>query len=412
MAWVLLTPLRGQGAANAAPCLHQQKAATHWQVRNQSYLAFCSACRARSTCPAGVFPYLYCITHFASFQLTLCDVQYKSSQSKRSHCPKAASDCDNVCRLPAFMRTRRSTGMWRQELQQDQSQQHAQAHLCVNGGPPVYTEFPLTRDASVRETITLDSAPATAAVVLLHRGAVLCLGNRASSNRGASNNLQAGASSTHVDDDAADDRPVDMSASALASCKAAEDSSFRIAACLPQAAQKAGLEPHLPAVVLGATGTGTLWLAAEVADSETSQQAWQTAKDVRLGDAAADANDLPRTAQQSSDGLTWVDVRKLGASLCAEHSAVAATAVGLLAWHRGNRFSAATGAMVRVERGGWAVRGAGERCERRQLFSFDMTEGVSRPWWADSLVTQCYLSEMYPTCQPHHIMPEMGARIA
>ena len=262
------------------------------------------------------------------------------------------------------MRQRHMNGT--QLRQQTQAQSNAQAHAQPLP-PPVYSENPLTRSANLRENASLDSAPEQAAVVLLHRGAVLC--HQRNEDGGAAATLQADASETQPGHgaSAAAAEPVGAFAGTIAASDLADKAHLRIAACTPRAAQHAGLEAQLPVAVLGSSATGTLWLAAEVADADAAMQAHQPAQDGRLGDpeaAAAGTGSPAQDDKQCAHDLTWVDVRKAGASLCATDSAVAATAVGLIAWHRGNRFSAATGASTGVERGGWAVRGdnAGERC--------------------------------------------------
>lgn len=224
--------------------------------------------------------------------------------------------------------------------------------------PPVYTEYPLQRCPHLRDATTLDQAPEDSAVVLLYRGSALCGANVPSSAEGVRSPQQLAEQAIPADD-SDHTKPMTDFYGAVNATGVADTADCSLAPCQVNAAQQAGLQPQLPAVFLGLSARGVAWIAAEVTDPEAAMRAYQRAEAGDLAESAADSNasDTSVANQRSDARLRWVNVRKEGASLRSDDSAIAATAVGMIAWHQANRFSSLSGAATSVESGGWAVRG-------------------------------------------------------
>ena len=74
---------------------------------------------------------------------------------------------------------------------------------------------------------------------------------------------------------------------------------------------------------------------------------------------AADVSSLDEEAAKErfcGDGAKFIDLRSIAGDLSPGSAAIAATAKGLLGWHRTHRFCARCGAASEVENGGWRRR--------------------------------------------------------
>jgi NADH pyrophosphatase-like rudimentary NUDIX domain len=206
--------------------------------------------------------------------------------------------------------------------------------------PPVYTEFPLDRATHLRKgNPTLLTQPAAnTSLLLLHSGAVLCHG-----------------------------LSVNGATEPASTSSAPHTTAFRLAVSSPSDAIRNALAPELPAVFLG-TADCASWFAAEVAEASTAEAAYAAQAAQQRGNGGAGEHEHLGGKRKSRDApadgaLEWVNVRKRGAELSTADSALAATAVGVLAWHGKQRHAPESGAACAAEAGGWALRGGpDERC--------------------------------------------------
>jgi NADH pyrophosphatase-like rudimentary NUDIX domain len=193
--------------------------------------------------------------------------------------------------------------------------------------PAVYTEYPLDRAANSRaKNLSLESSPPDAtALILMHKGAVLCE-----------------ACAGHVAQPAPHHEHSHTDANAL-----------RLAVARHIAAFHSVLVPDMPAVLLGVDKEHTSIFGAEVTDCNDTTDAFRQA-------TTSSHSCNGEAAVNSSVSLEWVDVRKHGAELLAGDAALAATAAGMLAWHSNQRLSAVTGERLHAKSSGWALQGGSD----------------------------------------------------
>ncbi len=88
---------------------------------------------------------------------------------------------------------------------------------------------------------------------------------------------------------------------------------------------------------------------------------------------AADVSGLDEDAARDrfGEGAKFIDLRSVCGELCAEGASIAATAKGLLGWHRTHRFCSRCGAASGPENGGWR-----RRCPACQGLHFPRTDPV------------------------------------
>jgi NADH pyrophosphatase NudC (nudix superfamily) len=128
-------------------------------------------------------------------------------------------------------------------------------------------------------------------------------------------------------------------------------------------------DTSLPVVFLGLSGADSpnKWFAAEVAapakllDAQHKLPlhpvAWC------LANLPQEESAAPQNVPEGSVELQWLDLVKHGAKLAAPQAALAATAHGMLGWHRSNRVSPVSGLPMEASQGGWALKVSGkERC--------------------------------------------------
>lgn len=203
---------------------------------------------------------------------------------------------------------------------------------------PFFTDYPLCRASHLRRDITERAhCDAAARVLLLHDGCVLCSAPAHEQERpseSAASDSSAGASAPQGQ---------------LLICRGGED-------------VEALRDEVQPAVFLGTAHASAAerWFALDVSDRGRCE--------AQCGQLAVNDKDALRALGSSGSTdkgghLVWINVRNTPQTLPLPQGALAATASGMLAWHRKNAFSGASGVALTATQGGWALRGAeGERC--------------------------------------------------
>ena len=203
---------------------------------------------------------------------------------------------------------------------------------------PFFTDYPLARASHVRRKVDERAhCDASARVLLLHDGCALCHIPR---------------EAQHTSDGASD--------SSAASSDGATGA--RLVVCPGGEAVEALRESAQPAVFLGTarSSAGERWFALAAADRGRCEA---QCGELAVSDAEGVSLSGLNGAAGEGAGLGWVNVRNSPLALPLQQGALAATAAGMLAWHRNNAFSATSGKALTATQGGWALTGAdGERC--------------------------------------------------
>jgi hypothetical protein len=233
---------------------------------------------------------------------------------------------------------------------------------------PYFSDAPLDRAAHLRDCLTAEALTSgLAKVILCGEGHVLCY---------AAARASVGSESSRSSLDSESSPKQGSNVGGRRGCG-------QLAVCQGGPLLDRLRDANLPVVFLGSdhSASPNKWFAAEVA---APAKLLESQPEVPVHPFAWSVVNLPQESHaavqnvpEASMELQWLDLRSQSTKLAAPQAALAATAHGLLAWHRANRVSALSGHPMSVSQAGWALQGSpSERCYLSSTVDFQCYQSI------------------------------------